>query len=65
MTSAAFIKGPDVEAFETELSAYTGSRHVVSCANGTDALQIALMALDSSPAMKSSPPTSRISRRPK
>ena len=49
LTSTAFIRGPDVDAFEAELAAYTGARHVVTCANGTDALQIALMALDLQP----------------
>ena len=43
--STQFIKGPVVEAFERELAAYVGTAHVVGCANGTDALQIAMMAL--------------------
>ena len=43
--STGFIKGPRVEAFERELGAYLGARHVIGCANGTDALQIAMMAL--------------------
>ena len=47
--STAFIKGPVVEAFERELADYLGTRHVVACANGTDALQIAMMALELSP----------------
>jgi UDP-2-acetamido-2-deoxy-ribo-hexuluronate aminotransferase len=42
--STAFIKGPDVRLFEEELSSYMGVKHVISCANGTDALQLALMA---------------------
>ena len=42
---ASFIKGPDVKAFETELAQYLGVKHVIACANGTDALQICLMAL--------------------
>ena len=41
---AAFIKGPEVKAFEEELAAYLGVKHVIGCANGTDALQIAMMA---------------------
>ena len=45
LKSAAFIKGPEVTSFEKELQKYTGASHVVSCANGTDALQIAMMAL--------------------
>lgn len=47
--SAAFINGPEVQKFASALSAYTGSKHVIPCANGTDALQIALMALDLQP----------------
>jgi dTDP-4-amino-4,6-dideoxygalactose transaminase len=47
--STRFIKGPVVEAFEDELSQYLRTQHVISCANGTDALQIALMALDLNP----------------
>lgn len=43
--STGFIKGPRVAAFEEELAAYLGVKHVVGCANGTDALQIAMMAL--------------------
>ena len=47
--STRFIKGPVVEAFEDELSQYLRAQHVISCANGTDALQIALMALELKP----------------
>jgi len=47
--SAAFINGPDVKEFEKELAAYLGAKHVIGCANGTDALQIAMMALDLKP----------------
>lgn len=43
--SAAFINGPAVRSFQADLEAYLGAKHVVPCANGTDALQIALMAL--------------------
>lgn len=46
LLSTAFIKGPQVKAFESELAAATGAAHVIGCANGTDALQIAFMALD-------------------
>ncbi len=49
LDSAWFIKGPKVNAFETDLANYLGVKHVISCANGTDALQIALMALDLAP----------------
>lgn len=47
--SAAFINGPEVKSFQAELEAYNGSKHVIPCANGTDALQIAMMALDLKP----------------
>lgn len=46
MDSAAFINGPEVKSFQTELEQYLDVKHVIPCANGTDALQIALMALD-------------------
>lgn len=45
LKSTSFIKGPDVKLFEEELQEYMGVKHVVSCANGTDALQLAIMAL--------------------
>jgi len=44
--SGAFIQGPEVKSFEADLGAYLDGAHVIACANGTDALQIALMALD-------------------
>ncbi len=47
--SAAFIKGPEVKELECELAGYLNVKQVMSCANGTDALQIALMALDLKP----------------
>jgi len=47
--SAAFINGKAVTDFAAGLAAYNGSRHVIPCANGTDALQIAMMALDLQP----------------
>ncbi|MBL6448341.1 DegT/DnrJ/EryC1/StrS family aminotransferase [Fulvivirga sp. 29W222] len=46
MDSSAFIKGPAVKNFETKLAEFCSVEHVVSCGNGTDALQIAMMALD-------------------
>jgi UDP-2-acetamido-2-deoxy-ribo-hexuluronate aminotransferase len=49
INTSAFIKGPDVKAFEAELAQYLGVKHVIACANGTDALQISLMALDLKP----------------
>lgn len=47
--STAFIKGKEVSLFQNELASYLGVKHVIGCANGTDALQIALMALDLKP----------------
>jgi dTDP-4-amino-4,6-dideoxygalactose transaminase len=44
-----FILGPEVQAFESELAAYLGVRHVVGLANGTDAITIALRALGVNP----------------
>jgi dTDP-4-amino-4,6-dideoxygalactose transaminase len=49
INSTAFIKGPEVKLFEEELQAYLGVKHVISCANGTDALQIAMMSLGLKP----------------
>jgi UDP-2-acetamido-2-deoxy-ribo-hexuluronate aminotransferase len=46
LTTTDFIQGHAVRAFEQSLSRYLGDVHVVSCGNGTDALQIAMMALD-------------------
>ena len=43
--TTAFINGADVQDFSKELAGYLGVKHVIPCANGTDALQIALMAL--------------------
>ena len=47
--STAFINGPDVKLFAKELAEYLDVKHVIPCANGTDALQIALMALGLQP----------------
>src|ERR1700674_274722 len=44
-----FILGPEVRAFEAELAAFCGARHAVSCASGTDALVMVLMALGIGP----------------
>ncbi|WP_314058475.1 DegT/DnrJ/EryC1/StrS family aminotransferase [Empedobacter brevis] len=49
LDSAAFINGPEVKQFETELQEYLKVKHVIPCGNGTDALQIALMALGLEP----------------
>ena len=46
LESTIFIKGPDVKLFEEELREYLGVKHVISCANGTDALYLAMMVLE-------------------
>jgi dTDP-4-amino-4,6-dideoxygalactose transaminase len=43
--SSAYINGPEVKLFQEELEKYLGVKHVIPCANGTDALQIAMMGL--------------------
>jgi dTDP-4-amino-4,6-dideoxygalactose transaminase len=43
--STQFVKGPQVSRFQEHLAEYTGAKHVIAVGNGTDALQIALMAL--------------------
>lgn len=55
--TTAFINGPQVKEFATNLAKYTGSKYVIPCANGTDALQIAMMALDFKPGMEVIVPT--------
>lgn len=45
MESSAFVNGPEVHALQGELEQYLGVKHVIPCANGTDALQISLMAM--------------------
>ena len=47
--SSAYINGPEVKSFQAELEKYLGAKHVIPCANGTDALQIAMMALGLKP----------------
>lgn len=47
--SSAFINGPEVRSFQSELESYLNVKHVIPCANGTDALQVAMMALDLKP----------------
>lgn len=44
--TAAFINGPQVKSFQKELEDYLDIKHVIPCANGTDALQIAMMGLN-------------------
>jgi len=49
LKSAAYINGPEVHNFQKELENYLGVKHVIPCANGTDALQIAMMGLGLQP----------------
>ena len=49
LESSAFINGPQVKSFSSALANYHGVSQVIPCANGTDALQIAMMALDLQP----------------
>ena len=49
LESAAFINGPEVKAFQKELEEYLSVKHVIPCANGTDALQICMMGLGLQP----------------
>ncbi|HEA23293.1 MAG TPA: DegT/DnrJ/EryC1/StrS family aminotransferase [Pricia antarctica] len=49
METSAFINGPEVQTFQKDLEAYLGVKHVIPCANGTDALQIAMMGLGLKP----------------
>jgi len=49
LDSAVFVKGPEVKSFENEMAQYLGVKQVIACANGTDALQICLMALGLKP----------------
>lgn len=45
LDQGAYIMGPEVKAFEREVADFCGAKHAIGCANGTDALQLALMAL--------------------
>jgi len=49
LDTTSFINGPEVKSFQLELETFLNVKHVVPCANGTDALQIAMMALDLQP----------------
>lgn len=49
ITSTAFINGSEVKSFQEELEKYLNVKHVIPCANGTDALQVAMMALGLKP----------------
>jgi UDP-2-acetamido-2-deoxy-ribo-hexuluronate aminotransferase len=47
--NGTFINGPSVKKFQSDLESYLNVKHVIPCANGTDALQIALMSLGLQP----------------
>lgn len=49
IAESAFINGPEVSLFAGKLAAFNGVKHVIPCANGTEAIQIALMALNLAP----------------
>lgn len=49
ISSTAYINGPEVQEFQKELETYLGVKHVIPCANGTDALQVAMMGLGLKP----------------
>lgn len=49
LDAGVYIKGPEVQKFEEELAAYLGVKYAIGCANGTDALQLAMMALGLQP----------------
>lgn len=49
LDTTAFINGPAVHRFQKSLEQYLGVKHVIPCANGTDALQVSMMALDLQP----------------
>lgn len=49
LDSTTFIKGKEVQLFQDELAEYMGVKHCIACGNGTDALQVAMMALDLQP----------------
>ena len=49
LASGAFINGPEVSRLEEELAAYCGAHEAIACSSGTDALLLALMALDLRP----------------
>ncbi len=49
LANTSFINGPAVKEFQLNLESYLGVKHIIPCANGTDSLQIAMMALDLKP----------------
>src|ERR1700761_2097587 len=49
LAHGAYVMGPEVREFEAQMAAFSGAKHAVSCANGTDALALPLMAWDIGP----------------
>lgn len=49
LSDASYIMGPEIEKLEEELIQFTGAKHSISCSSGTDALLLAMMALDIKP----------------
>jgi UDP-2-acetamido-2-deoxy-ribo-hexuluronate aminotransferase len=49
LTHGLFINGPEVKLLEPKLAEFVGSKHAITCSNGTDALKVALLALGVSP----------------
>lgn len=49
MEAATFINGPAVKEFCDDLASFSGSKYIIPCANGTDAIQVAMMAMDLQP----------------
>ena len=49
LSDASYIMGPEIEKLEAGLSKFTGAKHSISCSSGTDALLLAMMALDIKP----------------
>ena len=64
LDSTAFIQGPQVAQFAKALAEYTGAKYVIPCANGTDALQVAMMALGYKPGRKVIKPGTRMLKAP-
>ena len=60
-----YIMGPEVKQFENDLKAFTGSNHALSCANGTDALTLVMMAWGIGPVMQFLCRVLPMSRQPK
>ena len=65
LDTTSFINGKAVSDFASQLSSFLGIKHVIPCANGTDALQIAIMALGLEPGDEVITPSLLMWQRPK